>query len=124
MTTPGDDLRERGAYGAPHAKQVNLDHPLELPLLDGGDGHRRVDGDAGVGDHHVQTPEPLGGGHDHRVEPLAVGDIEGHRQCAVAAELEGERVEHLLAPAGQYDVGATGVERPGSGHTRCRSSRR
>jgi hypothetical protein len=82
-----------------------------------GAGHRRVDRVAGVGDHHVQTPEPLGGGRDNRVESLAVGDIEGHRQCALAAELKGEPVEHRLAPAGQYDVGATGVERPGSGYT-------
>jgi hypothetical protein len=75
MTVARDDLRQRGAHGAPHAEQVHLGPPLERGLVDRRDRRRRIGGDAGVCEHHVQSTEAFDGHPDHRVARPPVGDV-------------------------------------------------
>ena len=57
-------------------------------------------------------PKRSGAAVNDRVERLAVGDVDPNCQYAVAAELENECVEDLLAPADQYDIGTRGRGAP------------
>jgi len=59
MTAPFDHLGQGRPDRSPHAEQVHLDHPLERDRVDAGDRGWRIDGDARVGEHHIDAAEAL-----------------------------------------------------------------
>ena len=87
--------------------QVDVEHLLPVLVLQRNE--QVVLGDAGVGDQDVELAQRLLGVRDQRLDRILVGEIAGqHRR---AAELGGERLEHLAARAGHRDLRALRVQR-------------
>ncbi len=104
------DLGDQRAVGAPHAEEV--DGKRTLDLLDRRRGERPGEGDAGVGDAHVDRSEALDSGADGALQRFVVADIGFERGGAVTAELGRECFQALGLQADKRDVGALAVQAP------------
>ena len=99
-------LPQRGARGAEHAVQVDVDgaQPVGIGVV-GGIGHAA---DAGVGKHDVDAAQFLGGVGHQRIDLLGRGHVAGHEQAAAALPIQrlGARGAVAAGQIGQHHIGA------------------
>jgi len=88
---------------------------LKFTGINGGDRGRRIGGDSSVGENDVKAAESVHGLFDRLGKGAAVGDIDGQRQSAGAAELVGDLVDGILGEIGEHNVGAARVQCCGAG---------
>ena len=110
-----DDVRQRGAHGAPDSQQVHFDDAFERRLVDGGHRRGRIGCDARVGEDDIEAAEPASGAVHRAGQRGGVGDIRRQGQCPVAAELAGEGRCGAGAQVGDRHVGSACLQRAGGG---------
>jgi len=111
--TAAQHLRDRRAHPSPHARQVDVEDPLEVVLahLLGGSADRHTD----VVEHHVETSPPVDGLADERLDvrhARHVGANEDGLVSGVADLLRGA-LAPLLGNIADHDTRALRGERFG-----------
>ena len=96
MAAARDDLWQRGAHRAHDAVQVDVQHAIEILGVHAQERPRRVRGDAGIGDHQIQTAESghrlLDGGLRGRFNP----HVGNQSQRAVGADLSDGALDAVI----------------------------
>ena len=57
----------------------------------------------GIGQHHIQPPEPVGGRGKHHLLLIRIGDIAGHRQGVLLAQFSDKSFQLVGRPCRQND---------------------